>query len=110
MPDARHTLSLSARGLDVSGRPVLRNTPKLRLRRVVARRNEAVIKYRRLAKASVAEKDHARERFFAEEIARPDEEIAKLQAKLKLPCEKEGIAKAVLAAEQPGRCLGCDAD
>jgi len=68
-----------------------------------------VIKYRRLAKASVAEKDDARERFFAEEIALLDEEIAKLQAKSKLPSENEGIAEAVLAAEQPERRMGCDA-
>jgi len=68
-----------------------------------------VIKYRRLAKASVAEKDDARERFFGEEIALLDEEIAKLQAKSKLPSENEGIAEAVLAAEQPGRRMGCDA-
>jgi len=72
------------------------------MRRVAARRNEAVIKYRRLAKASVAEKDDARERLFAEEIARLDEEIAKLQAKSKLPREKEGIAEEVLAHPHNG--------
>jgi len=96
-------------GLNVSRRPLLPITLKLRLRRVVARRNEAVIKCRRLAKARFAEKSGARERFFAEEIARLDEEIAKLQAKSKLPSENEGIAEAVLAAEQPGRRMGCDA-
>lgn len=48
------------------------------------RRNEAAIKYRRLAKAGVAEKSDARKRFFAEEIARLDAEIAELQGETRV--------------------------
>jgi hypothetical protein len=92
-PDARQTFSLwsSARGLNVPRRPVLPTSLRLRLRRVVARRNQAVIKYRRLAKASVAEKGDAFERFIARqlaEIARLEAEIAELRA-IALPGGRE---------------------
>jgi len=61
-----------------------------------------VIKYRRLAKARVAEKGDAFERFITRqlaEIARLEAEIAELRAIAKLPGGRE--ISAGLAAKQP---------
>ena len=93
-------------GLNVSRRAPLPISARHRLRRVVARRNEAVVRYRKLVK--FGEKSDVRERFFAEEIARLDAEIAGLRAKPELPNERERAAEAGPAAEHWIPAMGCD--
>ena len=73
------------------------------MRRIVIRRNVAVIRYRKLAKARVAETSDRLKRLVAEhlaEIARLDAQIAELQAK-PTPSERESAAEVGISAEQP---------
>jgi hypothetical protein len=61
-----------------------RLSSKLRLRRLVTRKNATVLKYRKLAKASVATKSDNLERAISEQLAmieRLNTEIEKLKGK-----------------------------
>ncbi len=65
-------------------RPLLTVALRLRLRRLVALRNKALVQYRRLGKAGVDQKNDRIERLIKNrlsEIKRLDDQIAEIQAK-----------------------------